>query len=471
MKLKPVAGRSRDVPQDGRLGIGVIDDHVEPAIAIEIADCQTAPTPGCGQAAVGSCPDPFKLAVTKISKQQCLLRIAGSPLMLVNRGVNMAVSHHQIQPAVIVKIQKARSPTQKRERNLSEPRQKSYVGEISIAVIVTEYVRVVRKVCDVKTDSSGIIIIADGDSHSRLFSAILVQGHAGRIAHLFESSVALIDIEKLWRGIVDYDQIQPVIFICMHERRREAVVFLRIVDPGLHAGIFKCAIRFLVIECVALSGETSWSTHHRGAAKLTEVLSGAARLAGIFRARRQIIQIDVQIAWDKKIEPAVPIIIAPGGSRAPTLARDPDFFCHVRKSSIAVVMIEPRDTKVADEKIQPAIVIVIAYRHAHSPTLVGDARFVGHVFKFPVSQIVIKRGTRRFFFSLKRWNGGTVDQIYVRQTVPVVTKDRYAPGWHFKNVILGRRAGVMPEVGHRGFSGCVFETDRCFWIDNAGGSF
>src|SRR5260370_3980341 len=133
----------------------------------------------------------------------------------------------------------------------------------------------------------------------------------------------------------------------MHEGRREAVILLRIIHAGFDAGIFKSAVRLLMIKRVALSGQTSRSTHYGRAPKLTEVLSHAAGFVGILGTGRQIIQINVEVTGNKEIEPAIAIVIAPGRAVAPPLARHADLFGHVCKRAVTVVVIKPRDTEVA----------------------------------------------------------------------------------------------------------------------------
>src|SRR6266508_2939016 len=112
----------------------VVDDNIEPAIAVEVCDRQTSSAPRSSQAAVRRSTHAFKFSIAQISKKQSLLRIARAPLMLVNSRVDMAVGHDQIQPTVVIKIEKARSPTKKRQRNLAESGQESYISEIGIAV-------------------------------------------------------------------------------------------------------------------------------------------------------------------------------------------------------------------------------------------------------------------------------------------------------------------------------------------------
>src|SRR5439155_1444043 len=144
---------------------------------------------------------------------------------------------------------------------------------------------------------------------------------------------------------------------------------------------------------------------HRHSTKLAEVLTDTAGLPGFARIWRQIVKIDLRVTWNKKIEPPVAVIITPGGPSTPTLARYAKLLSHISKSSITVVVIEPRNAEVAYEDVRPSVVIIIADCDSHTPAFIRHPSLFGHVFKLPVAQIVIQRGARRFLFSLHRQKG------------------------------------------------------------------
>src|SRR5204862_560549 len=129
---------------------------------------------------------------------------------------------------------------------------------------------------------------------------------------------------------------------------------------GLDAGGFKSSTGFVMKKPVGLPRQTSRSTHHGRAAKLAEVLSHSAGFVGIFRTRRQIIQVDIEVTGNEKIQPSVAIIIAPGRAGAPALTRHADLLSDVCKRAVAVIVIQPRNAEVANEHVGPAIVIIIA---------------------------------------------------------------------------------------------------------------
>ena len=199
---------------------------------------------------------------------------------------------------------------------------------------------------------------------------------------------------------------------------------------------------------------------------MTKVLSHATGFVCILRTRRQIIQINVEVAGNEKIEPAIAVVITPGRAGAPALARYTELLGHVCKRAVTVIVIEPRNSEVANEDVGPAIVIVIADRHAHSPTLVGDTGFISHIFELPIAEIMIKRGAWRLFFSLKGRNCRTVEKIDIRQTIAVVIKNCHAARGHFKNVVFGRRSGAMFEIRHGRLISCVLENHRRFRIND-----
>src|ERR1051326_402594 len=120
---------------------------------------------------------------------------------------------------------------------------------------------------------------------------------------------------------------------------RETLVLIRIAHPGLGAHVFKRAISFLVVKRVAFARQPAWTTHHRHAAKLAEVLAHTS-LVHIARARRQMVEIDLHVTGNEKIETPIAVVVAPARARAPTLARDADFFSHVGERAITVVAIK-----------------------------------------------------------------------------------------------------------------------------------
>src|SRR5215470_15654626 len=126
--------------QKNRRAVEIIDHEIETPIAIEIADREPASGPRIRERTSRRRADPLKLAV-QIPKQQRLLRVTRAPLMRIDLRVHVTVHHKQIQPAIVVVIDKARAPTEKRNRHFTQTGLKSYVSKIRVAVVVIEHVR------------------------------------------------------------------------------------------------------------------------------------------------------------------------------------------------------------------------------------------------------------------------------------------------------------------------------------------
>src|SRR5215216_224403 len=113
-----MSARRSNVSQQHRLRVEIIDHQIKPAIAIEVANRQATPGPRIRQRASRRRAYAFELAL-HVAEEQRLLCVTRSPLMRIGRRINMPVYYKQVEPAVVVVIDKARGPTKKRNRNFT----------------------------------------------------------------------------------------------------------------------------------------------------------------------------------------------------------------------------------------------------------------------------------------------------------------------------------------------------------------
>ena len=103
-----------DVAEQRRSGIDVIDHHIDVAIIEQIAKGRASRCNYIRQAA-SSCGRNFlKFGAVKIAKKLWSLRPCSAPILPVHFRVNMSVSDEDVEQAIVVEIEKARSPGQKR---------------------------------------------------------------------------------------------------------------------------------------------------------------------------------------------------------------------------------------------------------------------------------------------------------------------------------------------------------------------
>ncbi len=102
----------------------------------------------------------------------------------------------------------------------------------------------------------------------------------------------------------------------------------------------------------------------------------------------------VDVAGDEEIEPAVAVVVAPGGAGGPVAERDAGFFGDVGEGAVVVVVVEAVLAEVGDVDVGPAVVVVVGDGYAEAPAVVGDAGFGGDVGEGAVVIVVEERGVR-----------------------------------------------------------------------------
>src|SRR2546423_14195796 len=98
-----MTARGSNIAQHYRFRVKIVDDEIEPAIAIEISDCESSSGPRVGKRVPRRCTNALKLPL-HVAKQQRLLRVTRSPLMRIDLRINMTIYHKKIQPAIVVEI-------------------------------------------------------------------------------------------------------------------------------------------------------------------------------------------------------------------------------------------------------------------------------------------------------------------------------------------------------------------------------
>ena len=160
-----------------------------------------------------------------------------------------------------------------------------------------------------RSSEAVVVVVANSESHGGDFAPILVQRESGDIAEVLEGSVALVQVEVVGIGVVGDQQVGLAVVVHVHEDGGEAVVGGRVRNAGFDAHIGKCSVAVVVEQVVGLAFSprgphmtgTPWSWQKANAD--AAVVSGGL-----------VFQIVVDIAGDEQVEPAVAIVVAPGGA-------------------------------------------------------------------------------------------------------------------------------------------------------------
>src|SRR5256885_8104868 len=95
-----------------RRSVDAIDDEVEIAVIVEIAEGTTARGGGSRNSSAGVERDVFEVAVAQIAIEKLSLRIASFGGELFDFGIDVAVADEDVGPTVVVKIEKAAAPAE-----------------------------------------------------------------------------------------------------------------------------------------------------------------------------------------------------------------------------------------------------------------------------------------------------------------------------------------------------------------------
>src|ERR1700722_8292447 len=98
-------------------------------------------------------------------------------MLFINFGIDVAVHHQKVRPAVVIEIKEHRSPA-KVLRVQTKASRKSYVVKSAISVISIKGRSVVGKVSAKDVESAVAIEICNRASHAGLGAAIFIKGRS-----------------------------------------------------------------------------------------------------------------------------------------------------------------------------------------------------------------------------------------------------------------------------------------------------
>src|SRR6185437_3693158 len=435
-------------------GIDIVDDHVDVPIIGEVAKRRTPACDDVSQTASRGGWNFLEFGAIEIAEKLRPLRPGGAPILQVHLRIDVSIDDENVEQAVVVEVEEAGSPGQKRDSSVAQPGLIGHIGKISAPVILIESLVIVGKSCGEKIDFAVAVVISDADSHGRLLASIFAERESRSITHIFKRAVMPVAIQEVRRGIVGHQQVHPAVVIDIHKGSGQTVVAVGIRDARLHADVGKGAIAVVVEQVVALSRQAAGPAHHIDPTKLAEI-----RRYGSLSRDRWMIGIELHVSRNKQIELPVVVVVTPGRARGPASERDAVLLRYVGKCSVVVVVIEPVAAIVSHVDVGPSVIVVIAHRRAESPTLVADAGLVGDIGKSSISIVVKEHGARSCFLTFEGRESGTVQKIDVKPAIVIVVEQSDARTRSLDDRTFFLRAGTMMKLGQSGLFGDVRKYD------------
>src|ERR1700730_9597301 len=182
-------------------------------------------------------------------------------------------------------------------------------------------------------------------------------------------------------------------------------------------------------EQVRLARQAPGATLHQHALEAAE--SGIAAEFG------QLVDIDVHVARDKKIDLAVAVVVGPGRSGAEASAGYACFISHLFKFAVAEVVVEGIAAESGYVNVLQTVIVVVGHGDAHAPAFATEARGLGDVGELEIGILVIERdqGIATVTVAI---HGGSVHRDAVELTVIVAVNHTDASAHGLDNVTLVR---------------------------------
>ena len=98
-----------------------------------------------------------------------------------------------------------------------------------------------------------MIVIAPSHAHRSLRLACTTECDPGEHANISESSVMIVVVQVIGRGIIGYKQIGPAVIVVVTPDDTKAVVLVGVADSSLLRNFLESAVAFVVEEEIALT--------------------------------------------------------------------------------------------------------------------------------------------------------------------------------------------------------------------------
>ncbi len=170
--------------------------------------------------------------------------------MLIDFRVDMTVRSKQIEPAVIVVVEKSIAPPYERNCCLRDAGLVTHVRKAGVAVVVVKHLVVIAEIGDKKADQPAVLVVARGDAHGGNLSPILVQREARHVAFVVERPVSFIDVEEVRLRVVPDHKVWFAVIIDVDEDCGETVVLVFVLNSGLYRDVAELEFSVLVFAIV-----------------------------------------------------------------------------------------------------------------------------------------------------------------------------------------------------------------------------
>ena len=241
-----------------RDGVDAVDGDIEVAVVVVVAEGAAAGRGVFHDARAALVGDFFEAAVAEIAVEVFVLGVFEVGFGFVDLGVDMAVGHKDVEPAVVVHVEEADAPAEEAGVD-AEAAGIGAVFEDGVAEIGVEGIGVAGEIRFYDIEIAVAVVIADGNTHACLRFGFGGERGAVLDGDVLEGAVMLVEIKRGGGGIVGHIDVGPAVVIEIGGGDAEAVGANGVPHACFLADVGEGAIAVVVIEEISSAGEARWT--------------------------------------------------------------------------------------------------------------------------------------------------------------------------------------------------------------------
>src|SRR6266571_6309417 len=229
--------------------IYVVDHDIDVAVIIDVAERRAPSGPEIQQRPRNLFGDvleafPFHVAINDLA-----LPVAGLGRQLVDLRIDVAVHLEDVNPPVVVEVDKAATPAKKAGVHSDTP-PKCDLFKSAFARVLVEVGGVAGKVGFEYIEPAVPVIVSGGNAHSRLRLAVLTVSAPGLNTHVGKGAVVVVAIQGAGIGVVGDVDVRPAIVVEVENQNAESVRSVSRCNPGFPRDIVERPIPVVPIQDV-----------------------------------------------------------------------------------------------------------------------------------------------------------------------------------------------------------------------------
>ncbi len=256
--------------------------------------------------------DILEASVAQVLVEDLALRVSGFGLQLLDFGIDVAVAHQNVGPAVVVEVEESAAPAE----ILGVQAQSGLKGgvlEVRATLVVIQGWSVAREIGFHDVEIAVEIVVGGRDAHAGLRLAVGTEGATGLERDVDELAVLLVLVKRAGGGVIGHVDVGPAIVVEVRREHAESVGSVRFENPGRFGDVGEGAVAVVVVEDVVVALQSGRSAGNH---------DGLVETRARFRHRRGL-EIHVNVVGDEEVELAVAIVVDEGAAGAPAVFHFP----------------------------------------------------------------------------------------------------------------------------------------------------